>query len=145
MTQIEPINDPTVLEQVKRGPGRPAKVVPMTASASESEAKPVAMIPVKLLYHYRPSSMNFKVIGDPAPPPLPGIAGDYRDKNGMVIGVKLWAGTTVELPRDEVLHLLQNETERVDNVIGPDGKPTGSKRATRHKFPLAERADALPV
>ncbi len=96
------------------------------------------MIPVRLLNHYRPRSMDYEIIGEPAPPPLPGIASDYKDKDGNVTGVKLWAGTTVKLPRDEVLHLLENEVERTENKVDESGRIVG-KRKVKHRFPLAER------
>lgn len=126
------------IEEVKRGPGRPPKVAP-----AEPEAKAtVAMFPVKLLKHYRPRG-DYKVTFA-APPPVPGVSGESRDKDGNVIGVKLWADTVVELPRDEVVRLLENQGERVESMLDGAGRVIG-KHTVRFEFPLAKRADALPV
>ncbi len=128
-------------EPAKRGPGRPPKAV--------EEPKPVTLIPVKLLKHYRPRGV-FEIV-DAAPSPLPGIGFTNKDKDGTVIGVKLWADTVVKLPRDEAAALLGNEAVSMEAVLGSDGKAARNaagdiiRHAVKKKFPLAERADPLPV
>ena len=111
--------------------------------------KPAVMIPVQLLKHYRPRGMNFKIVKD-VPAPLPGVASDYKNKDGEVVGRKLWAGTVVELPSDEARKLLFNVITTMEPLIGSDGKAQRDnngiimRRPVEAKFPLAERADPLP-
>lgn len=157
------------VEAVKRGPGRPPKinqakadalVQEMLARPDEPVALPVmpekpktTMLPVKLLKNYRPKG-EFNVV-EAAPPPVPGVAFTHKHKGTdgqwVIDGQKLWAGTIVELPRDEVIALLNNMAESMDPDIGPDGKPRRNeagdviRKKSRFKFPLAERADPLPL
>lgn len=106
------------------GGGAPAPPVP------EGER----MFPVRLLKHYQPrfwKEGRYNVISA-ALPPLPGVGFDG----------KLWAGTVVELPVEEAKGLLEHtittlEKRKVDDRI--------VKENITRKFPLAERADALPV
>lgn len=141
MSQINPINDQSVVESVKRGPGRPPKAAAPDAPAAEE--RPTTLIPVRLLKHYRPRG-EFKVI-EMGPPPVPGAPPmpSYSDKHGNEWS-KLWANTVVGLPRDEVLALLNNEVENAANKIDENGKVVG-RRVEKLRRPLAERMDALPV
>lgn len=111
--------------------------------APEDDAKPIKMIPVRLLKHYRPRG-DFKVI-KMGPPPVPGAPPipSYTDKAGNSWS-KLWAETVVELPRDEVQALLNNEVDNAANAVDENGKVIG-RRIEKLRRPLAERMDALPV
>ncbi len=135
------MTEPLDGEPIKRGPGRPPKV--------EAAETPVRLIPVKLLKNYFASG-NYEIVED-APPPLPGLGFTTRDKSGNEIGRKLWADTVVALPRAEAERLLFNHAESMESVLGSDGKPARDakgdiiRQKVRRKFPLAERADPLPV
>lgn len=113
------------------------------------ESAPVVMIPVQLLKHYRPTTMNFVIVKD-VPPPLAGVAADYKDKDGAIVGRKLWAGTVVELPSEEARKLLFHVTTTFEPLPGPDGKPMRNRegdivrREVKIEFPLAKRMDPLP-
>lgn len=144
------MDDTTMEAPAKRGPGRPPKAA---VNDEQPEARPATMLAVKLLKHYRPRG-EFEVL-ERAPPPLPGVTGvtKAKDKNGefVAVGEKLWAGTVVKLPRDEGVALLDNHAVSQEPVLGPDGKSQRNaagdviRRTVRTKFPLAERADPLPV
>ncbi len=143
MTEQTTVGEP----EVKRGPGRPPMSKPELVPPTP--AKPT-MIPVKLLKHYRPKSMDFEIV-EAAPSPLPGVGFTSRDKDKNVIGEKIWAGSTVSLPRDEAVALLNNEATSKEPRVGPDGKALRNMNGdilhqeVRRKFPLAERADPLPL
>jgi hypothetical protein len=156
-------------ETAKRGPGRPPKtsINPAKAAALVDEmlaapdkpttppvmpepvAQSVKLIPVRLLKHYRPSGA-YEIV-DEAPPPLPGVAFATKDKAGKETGRKIWADSVVKLPVEEARRLLDNYAESSEAALGPDGKPNRNARGdvirhlVRRKFPLAERADPLPV
>lgn len=119
------------------------------AQVSEDQMKPI-MLRVELLKHYRPTSMAFNVIKE-APAPVSGVASDYKDKDGGIVGKKLWAGTIVDLPATEARKLLFNEVVTMEARLDENGKPVRDRdnnivrdRKTVTKFPLAVRADPLP-
>jgi hypothetical protein len=119
------------------------------APVTMTNVTPVKLIPVKLLKNYRASGV-YEIVED-APPPVPGVAFVTKDKDGKETGRKLWADTVVALPRDEAARLLNNEAVSMESVLGSDGKPQRNAKGdiirtvVKRKFPLAERADPLPV
>lgn len=120
--------------EVKRGPGRPPKAAP------EGESDADKMFPVRLLKHYAPKG-KYTVVGEPAPAPFPGV--EFKNK--------LWAGTVVELPRDEAVSLIENVVREAIAVVDDQGRisrkvdGTQLTRMQERRFPLAERADAYPL
>jgi len=128
-------SDATLREKIDAAAGGDNVTVlkPVVRHEVVEPAKPdVKMLPVRLLKHYKPSG-PYRIVGEPPPPPFPGL--DFKDK--------LWAGTVVELPRDEVLRLLENVAVSITYHRERDGSIRREKVSRR--FPLAERADALPV
>lgn len=123
--------------EVKRGPGRPPKVV-TEPEAGEPEAD--KLFPVRLLKNYKPAG-RYEIVGEMAAAPRPGL--DFKDK--------LWAGTVVALPREEAIRLVENISRTPQRVLDETGKPvmrpdgTYMVRVVETRFPLAERADAFPV
>lgn len=100
------------------------------------------MFPVRLLKHYSPlPSVPYRVVGDPPPPPYPGVGFER----------KLWAGTVVELPLDVAKGLIENEQVASEFIVDGDGRKVLDEfrrpmtREKRRKFPLAERADPYPM
>lgn len=92
------------------------------------------LFPVKLLKNYKPMQC-YRIVSDPPPEmtPYPGVG-----QKG-----KLWEGTVVELPKDEVRRLFQNQASFVVSQKDPQGKTI--KQTVKRAFPLAERADDLPL
>lgn len=124
-------------ETTKRGPGRPPNAKPETAAEPAPTAE--KLFPVLLLKNYKPRG-KYEIVGEPSKPPYPGVGFEH----------KLWAGTTVMLPREEAVALLENQVKTTEKVIDDSGKVImrGGIPMTQiitKKFPLAERADALPV
>lgn len=137
-------------ETTKRGPGRPKNAAP-EAEANEytvptsgvlqetAKPQPVTMFPVTLLKNYHPRGA-YEIVGEPTKPTYPGVG--FKDK--------LWAGTTVKLPSDEARALIENKITTVERVVDDNGQvitrngqPITERRTV--KFPLAERADAIPI
>lgn len=103
--------------------------------------RPVAMFPVRLLKNYKPAG-EYNVI-EAAPPPFPGAHFEH----------KLWAGTLVELPRDEVRRMVDNVHRIVETRRDAQGHPLRDEnnraltRVIEKRVPLAEirTEDAIPT
>jgi len=99
---------------------------------SEQSPEPEKMFPVRLLKNYRPRG-KYEIVGKAPQPQYPGVGTEG----------KLWEGTIVKLPLDEARALLDNVAENM--VYGTDQNGKRTRKTVHKRFPLAERADALPV